>query len=404
MIDNFYSEGNEPTHTLFYMPQPALTFNSVVVRKYSMGVFGIVFDQEGPSTYLTVSECEGLNNYAISIHKGRTIGAATFVNNLFDYDDLPGAFDLDATSAAHSYYLNKGRARYGSKLIADSVTVASYAEGSEPASPIAGQQIFDSSVSRPSFYIGSAWKQAAFVDDATDLSKLLSSYCVDAWDPAIYKYRTVVSGGLDTLTGVLHGSAGAAVDAAHRPVWNASDEIFRGRPSFSCTVAGGQYMIVSSIATQPIGTPLGAFIVGRLTGSLPQTGNRNFLWSSALSVFADDTDNAGANGWQATENNSSPARRNGATLTHDLNGHVMTVGNRAASGEFDFLIDGLRNGFADNNDSLASSFSGPLQFGAFNGTASDVTIAYIALLNQPLPLAIETKAIAMANQIYGLGF
>lgn len=410
-----YSEGTpSPSATLF--KSSSITSESMLtVTRYITGVaIATAFDMD-TNTVLFVTEC--LLPAVTKVFKAapandNNAGPYCFLNNegFADAADAldAGKFDVNAFARARLYVARGGQVYSGGETIHGQQTrLASIAEGSESASPVAGQIHFNATQDRPRVRGASAFRDVALVDDPRNLIKLLAPYG-ESFDPGVYKKRSVISGELDQLLGSA-GSACNAIDSTHRPTWNASDEFFAGRPSFSCDQTAGKYAKITTLAAaMAAGSRPGIFLVGRATGALLASPRRRFIDSSTIQLYGQDGD-TGANQWACTNLGTTTPQGAAKSFTSDLNPHVFVAGTRAASGNnWTLVVDGDSTVIFNTADEtgLTGSFSGPVGVGGYiTGTpqAANATIAFFCLLYQPLPLSIEQRAIEMANSIFGLG-
>lgn len=261
---DFYYEGFAPT--LIKLNAPGVSYSTFEVHGLHLGGSPAVLLDVDAFNNVTLTNVYNAGN-AGTILKARN-GAPVLLVNVADPISLPGKFDLDAASLANLVCIgHAGQQFTGSRFIAArGFGLSSFADGSEPASPLAGDLVRDSTYDRPKVRAVSSWRRLAYVDDDTnELSALLAPHCNDIFDPRIKRLRSVISGGLDALTGSLAGSVISAPASGQRPVWNASDDAFGGQPSFSCAKSGDHFIKGTLAAAIASGSRPGLFVVFRAT-------------------------------------------------------------------------------------------------------------------------------------------
>lgn len=404
---DYYWEGTEPTTVLFKCVTPSGTYNQLDVYGFHVGGTPAVFLDTDAFT-----NCSARNIYNVSqcgtILKSRN-GSNVLLENCGDPVTQPGKFDLDAASRATLVCTGFGGTQWtGARLTGDrGFALPSYALGSEPSSPAAGDTHRDSTYDRPVYRSSSAWKRLPFIDDDNALTALLTPHCVEIWDPRVYSKRSVIAGEIDTLTGLLNGTVLSAPSSSARPAWNASDEIFGGKPSFSCAFTGNRYLSGTLATTIAAGSRPGMFVVFRCLPSTLDANRRQAVLiekgsdhTSAQAVGMTDSNLATAP-YAALTGSGTSGLVNGAALL-DANGHVVlaysdvtkrlnvdlsTQTTAADPGTTPSIIDTAR---------LGAAWTGAAVVGC------NATIAYAAVLNEALDVDTQARVIKLAMTLYGL--
>lgn len=403
-FQGFYWEGLNAATIMFKLSTPGGGFNHLDIRGFHLGGSPATFLDVDYANNVTAKNIYTISNAATTL-KARN-GAVVQLENCGDPITLPGKFDLDAASRALLVCTGFGGTQFtGARITSDrGFALPAYATGAEPSSPAAGDLHRDSTYDRPVVRTASAWKRVAFVDDDNGLTSLLSPHCVEIWDPRLYKLRSVIAGEIDTLTGVLNGTVVSAPSSSARPAWNATDDIFGNRPSFSCAFTGGRFLSGTLATTIAAGSRPGVFVVFRCS---PSTLDANRRQAVVIEHVADHTSTYGVG---MTDSNLATgaygfqygvALLNGAALL-DAFGHVAMV----YSDTVGRLNVDLATQVTGTDPGVTSNIIETAHLGAaYDGAAyqgCNITIAYCAVLKEALDVDTQARVIKLAMSQYGL--
>lgn len=405
VLFDFYYEGFCPK--IFKLNTPGTSYNTVDIHGFHLGGSPAVFMDVEDFTNLTMTNIYNVQN-AGTILKARGNNAC-FLRNAGDPIATPGKFDLDASSDRNLVCFGAGGAQYiGTRIVANrGYGLPSYATGSEPASPVVGDIIRNSDYDRPSVKAASAWRRVSYLDDEIDLNSILAPHCAEIFDPRIKRKRTVISSELNALLGLLNSSSVAALTSGQRPAWNASDDAFGGHPSFTCSLAGDKFLQGTLAVPVPVGSHPGVFLVFRVNTAGTDAARRAIVVlenpSVSVNILCGYSD---LNQATVPYCYFTPSVGNTVLLTSpprsDADSHLMVV--QADPGPilyFDGTLDvvGADTGLTSHALSKAT-LGGVFDSSIFRGC--DVTIAYAAILKQPMPADIRARAEKAAIAKYAL--
>lgn len=401
---DMYWEGINPDMIMFKCQVPSLTYNVLEVRGFHVGgepdtfldvdaFTNVVLDQ-----IYNIAQCE-------KILKARNGPGVTILNS-GDPITLPAKFDLDAASAAKLVCLGSSGPQYtgGRSYSAHGTNMLSFANGAEPGTPEAGDTIRDSTYDRPSYRSSAAWNRVAFVSDDNDLTALLTPYAEDIWDPSVAAKRSVITGGLDSLTGLVNGAVLSAPASGQRPAWNIADDRFGGRPTFSCAFSGDRYLTGTLAHSLGLTTQYGMLVVFRANVAGADANRRAaIVVEEAAHAFGSIV------GYGDLNDATHPYTYIGATnpflgpASLDLFGHVVLAVTNLTADKFYFdsqaVVTG--NGFVG----LATALNTTRLGGCFDSSVirgCDVTIAYAAVLKAEIPSDVRTRINRIAQSKFGL--
>jgi hypothetical protein len=402
---DYYYEGFCPL--MLKMNVPSVTYNQVDIHGFQLNGAPAVFADIDQFNNLRITN---LFNWvqATTVLKARN-GAACMLINSGDPISQPGKFDLDAASAANLVCLGYGSPQYfGPRVVAArGYSLPSFATGSEPVSAADGDVVRDSTYDRPTVKTSSAWKRVAYADDENELSALLRPYCAEIIDPRIKRLRSIISGNVDVLTGLLHASSIAAPASGQRPVWNAADDFFGGQPSFSCAYAGDHFLQGTLAAPIAAGSRAGVFVVFRANVAGNDANRRlTALVDSSTQAIAIACGYADANNASVPYVYIIPAVGFGGALlgaaSSDVYGHIQVADAEPVSSFYFDENAAVTTGDAGvtSHDMNRLTLGGSFDSLIFKGC--DVTIAYAAALKQALPPELRLRATRIAMTKYGL--
>ncbi len=120
------------------------------------------------------------------------------------------------------------------------------------------------------------WYVAGQVSAPPTLTDLLKPYAVDIFDPSVSASLSLVSGNVQSITGLIAGNTLVAAGAGNRPAVLTSSSAFGGNAYIQCLEAGDKTLANGAVATPlKTGELPGIFYVGRIPGAVT-TGNRSF--------------------------------------------------------------------------------------------------------------------------------
>lgn len=395
LISDFYYEGFCPT--ILKLNSPTGSFNQVNIHRFHLGGSPALFADTDLFNNLTIMDLYGAGN-ATKVLKSRN-GAPVLLVNVTDPISSPDKFDLDAASAAALTCVQMGGVQYSGNQMhsAKGFSLPSFATGSEPGSMANGTVVRDSTYDRPSVKMASAWKRVAFSDDLnSELNAMLAPYSADIFDPRIKRMRSVISGALDSLTGLVHSTPLAALTSGQRPTWNASDDAFGGHPSFTCSLTGNKFLQGTLAVPVAVGSRPGLFVVFRVNTAGTDAARRAIAVcenpSQPVNLFMGYSDLN-----QATTPYCyyTPSIGGGAVVTaparSDADPHLMVV--NAEPGPYLYLdgqlaITGGDLGVTTHALSLVT-LGGVFDSSIYAGC--EVTIAYAAVLKQGIPADLQAR-------------
>lgn len=407
IMADWYTEGTAGTETLFYMPTPSITSNEFTIERYTIqSPLAKCFDA-GTSVALNARDLNGVSQ-ATTFLKAR--GTKVHVENCETPDTDAGIFDLDASALANGTFLHYGSARFGAGLHAASLRSDTFAEGSEPASPGAGQRVFNTRSKRPRMYDGAAWRDVGYYADGITLTDLLRPYAEAIFDPRVFTSRSIISGEVDTLTDIVNGAVLSAPSSIRRPTWTLADAKFGGEPSVTCVQASDKMLSGTLAHTISSASRVSFLGIAYATGAFPEAHPiRRRLFNTdespgVLGGYGWDDDNG--SGWTLTSSAGNAAVVSGLG---DGNPRLW-IGNDEFDGSLWTWRGSIDNSVGTNvpggDPGGSLSVINTLHFGAFDtgsGHASNIAIGYFALLKTPLPTEVRKRAQALASAEFKLG-
>lgn len=405
VLFDFYYEGFCPK--IFKLNTPSTSYNTVDIHGFHVGGNPAVLMDVEDFTNLTMTNIYNVQQ-ATTILKARGNNAC-FLRNAGDPISTPGKFDLDAQSAGNLVCFGAGSAQYiGTRIVANrGYGLPSYATGSEPASPVVGDTIRNSDYDRPSVKAASSWRRASYLDDDIDLNSMLAPYCADIFDPRIKKKRSVISGALDALLGLINSSSIAALTSGQRPTWNASDDAFGGHPSFTCTISGNKFLQGTLAVPVAVGSHPGVFVVFRVNTAGTDAARRGIIVlenpSQPVNIFCgySDLNNATFPYCYFTPSVGNTVLLNSPPRT-DADAHLMLVQPEPGP---NLYFDGVHDLVGSDVGLTSHAMSRVTLGGVFDSliyAGCDVTIAYAAVLKQPMLADFRARVEKAAIAKYAL--
>jgi hypothetical protein len=410
VLHDVYHEGFPGT--IFKMAMPAVTFNRLEVYSLHLGSSPDIFAEIDANCAFSAHYINRIGT-ATTILKARNGGNANLVG-CGDPVDQPGKFDLDTASRAALVCVSNGSTGVtftGSKMAADKgFTTPGFATGGEPTGST-GDVTYNTTDSRLAFKTDSGWKRVGISDDPVDLTSLLEPYAAEIFDPGVYKTRSIVSGNLDALTGLLNGSTVSAPAAGQRPTWTAADDLFGGKPSFTCALTGNHYLQGALATTIAAGAYAGLFVVYAVPGGTDDPVNRRVIAGiehaadhGSLIIVGQSDLNQSNKVYSFASGTNSGTFAVGATGT-DAYGHVAYASNSSLDSfvhvyrDVEATATGLTPGVSGSIIDRVT-LGGVWDSAAYVGC--NITIAYVAVLSSTLSPDTITKVRRAALAKYNL--
>lgn len=412
VIYDFYYESNNTDMTMFKCNPPSVTYNILEVHGFHLGGGPAIFlDTDGTSTGVVLDQVYSIGQ-AAKIVKARNGSPITLINSGSPIS-TPSKFDLDAASAAVLVAVEPGTNYVGGKHYAiNAFALPAANENSEPASPTDGDLRYNASSNRPRVRASSTWRDLAYADDSLSLTDLLAPYAADIFDPRMAAKRSVSSGELVSLTGLVAGNVISAPSSGQRPTFTTADDDFAGNASFTCeNASSGKFLGGSLSPTIASNSYPGLFIVGRVV--TPKGGSgRCFLaaienagHTVSMAISADDVNAPGhwGSAWVSTNVTISVASAGIDTAPHVYACYSDPPQLGAQGVRFD--LEALHVDAPGAGGGSAAAID-TLHIGAgWNSSAyegGDVTIAYLAVLKSVVPVSVMTRAISLARARFGV--
>lgn len=407
VLYDIYWEGINADRVQFKMGTPAVTFNTLEVHGFQNGGDPDIFlDVDTANTCVldNIYQIGQCNTYV----KGRN-GAVVHMINSGDPANDPTKFDLDTTTLLKLTCTNNGNTYVGTKHRAvGGFALPEYAEGQEPGAAETGDLIRNTLSVRPRFKGASAWSDLAFASDPSDLTSILAPYAVEIFDPAVFRTRTINTGEVETLVGVLNGTSLSAPTSGQRPAFTAADDYFGGKPSFTCALTGDHFLTGTLATTIPIGSHAGLFVVYRVPGGTNDPANRRAV--AVIEKASDHTSAVTVGQSDLNQSNKAYAFVSGAASSQFAVGATGTDAyGHAAYGYADSFVH-----LARDQEAIATGLTPGVTGsvidkitigGVFNSLAyvgCDITVAYVAVLSSTLSADDITKALKAALAKYSL--
>jgi hypothetical protein len=406
---NCYHEGGDGSQT-FFKSSDITNSSTLLVQGLRLGNPVAIFADIANNTRLVVRDCFTLANalkYLKCVETSEPIvEPIEFSNNSINPADVldPSKFELSAVAMAKLTVREGGRMWNGGKMWHGMpVQLAAFAEGSEPASPVESELLWNATTHRPRVRGASAHHDVALADDPVTLVDLLKAKASDVWDLNVAAKRSVTGGGLNSVTGLLHATSLAENSGgATRPPFTAANAAFNNRATVTF-VAGSSTFLRSTLA-DPIlaGEYAALFIVCALGDPTVSGVNRiiaNLPGTGGLFLGAND----GNVGIQTYYGNQFAQNTHGAAdsfphaiyvdpwVENNFHGRVLVDGVTGTAG----------SGIAPAPSGSLSSFDVGGQ--ASGLVASDMTVGIVALLHSPLSPPELARAFALAAQLYAIG-
>lgn len=256
------------------------------------------------------------------------------------------------------------------------------------------------------------WYVAGQVSPAPTLTDLLRPYVVDIFDPSVSASVSLVSGNVQTITGLVAGNTLSAPGAGNRPALLSSPSAFAGNSYIQCLEAGNKTVSNAAVATPLLtGALPGLFYVGRVTGALT-TGNRSLAVRSAGGNFTVQTgaldDNSATGMWTQIYNNPASqilinAAAPPATYSYLTQSIVRYDGSlrwaqyvNSAIANFEPATNLVTAATPENLETWILTSPSSLNVG------KDIDYAYVAVLKSRIPPDDVAKIMAAAKTRFNL--
>jgi hypothetical protein len=410
-FEGCYHEGATGTQTFFKVNTPS-SYTTLVVERLRLGNPVAVFADVTDYTRLVVGECYTLGNaikYLKALPSGGGGGANApiyFINNSIDVADATNSakFETNAYSLPMLTVIEGGGVYHGGKSThGSSIKLGSFAEGSEPASPVESDLMWNTSTHRPRARTNTAHRDLAYADDPVTLVDLMRAKASDVWDLNVAAKRSVTSGGLNSVGGLIHGSSLAENSGgASRPTFTASNAAFGNRGTVTFTVGSSTFLRTTLADPIVAGEYAALFIVLGLGNPAVSGANRilaNLPGTGGFFLGAND----GNVGTQTYYGTNFAQNTHGAT---DSFAHAIYLDPWLDNGAHArVLVDGLTGTAGSGTAPAASGSLSSFDVGgqATGLVASDATVAFVALLHSPLSVAELSRAFALSAQLYAIG-
>lgn len=426
-----YTEGDNPAAALFKSTSITSDSRVVIYRYTNTNELACVCDVD-VNTNVTVEGClfapstKALK--ATPTHDGNA-GPYRFINNVhIDADDALDSSIFDCNDLAlKRLYISRGGRTYvgGEQISGNAIRLAAFAEDQEPSvvspgeygSPVEAQMTYNTTTHRPRVRGESAAAHdVAYTDDPRGVTGLIKPYATMIIDPRVFKLRSVISGGLDTLADVLHpATLASAPSSIRRPTFNAASDAFGGKPTFTCVKADDKMLSITLDTAIPIGAYPGLIVVCRAT-TANQTGTARRALSSIGPEFRISLldDQEATNLWGAKYTGSAAYQLttvSGGNNDQYAHAGVLQQTPDSPGTHTELRVDGNRaTGFISvptvtDPGGLATAITGAYigAIDASTGNAADLEIAYVALLKQALPDNVLSAFWELADAEWALG-
>lgn len=406
LIEGAYWEGIV-SQSIFKLGAPTVAANTVEIKRFISGGVPIFMDASGPSTDVTLDTIIGAFSASTSFVKARNLDRLTIINPGGDYDTWVGKFDLDTTSRGNMFYRDGGYVRSGgAQFVGTTLNLAGYAQGFEPT---ASNQavVFNTSTSRARVKALGSWNDIALTSDAFTLYDLLSPYAVEIFDFGVSASLTTSITAPTAVVGLQHATSATNGVGGQSPAVAASQR-FRGQYGATCTydaAATTSKFFKGTLATSvAAGARPGVFVVFAPSTTSTAAAQRCPIGlkgaSDSFKVDFDDG-NTGASGLNVYYKAATVALSGITTST--IRPHVLYAA--ATSGGFDYQFDGVTGNTGPSSAVLTAPLT-TVTIGcsgdAGDNTGSDVTVLFLAVLNQSVPSQIVDKAQKLAKTLYGI--
>lgn len=230
----------------------------------------------------------------------------------------------------------------------------------------------------------------------------------EIWDPRAANKRTVASGDLQALAGMLTGVSMGPQNASHYVTFQPTNANFGGQPTWSnvagAAAVGGAMKATLNTNIVPVGCKPGLFVVYRLPSASVVAGHRLVLWddgTTTVYVGAADSNNGGHFGGAWPVNGINIVKPADTLPTACFNGYAFyypqrrvqlhTFQNNAAAGGYETGTVAAAPGTL----TVMGSYLG--------GIISAAEIAYVAVLKRIPTLAEIELMLDLANNEWELG-
>lgn len=257
-----------------------------------------------------------------------------------------------------------------------------------------------------------SWYVAGQAEPDPTLTQLLRPYAVDIFDPSVSASVSLVSGAVQSITGLVAGNTLVAAGAGNRPAILTSSTAFGGNSYIQCLEAGNKTLANGAVATPVLAGELpGLFYVGRVTGALT-TGNRTAAVRGAggnFTVQSGAVDNNSATGmWSQIYNNPASqilinAAAPPATYSYLTQSIVRYDGSlrwaqfvNSSIANFEPAVNLVTAATPENLETWILTAPTSLS------TGRDVDYAYVAVLKNRIPQDDVVKIMAAAKTRFNL--
>jgi hypothetical protein len=318
--------------------------------------------------------------------------------------------DRGGANGSMSIGLTPARSGVALQLAGGAFALAPYTAGTEPS--LAEDNDMIAREDGPAVKLSGSWHSLAFRGELNpSLIGLLTPYASEIFDLGVAGKVEVISGEVNSITGLLYGDVLSAPSSGRRPAYSASDAKFRGAPSLTSSSASSGKYLIGTLAGAPaaIGDYPGLLIIGYKIGGTaglmrPFIALQNAAGDgNTLVIAANDSNDPH---WYAIDDRTAVSGNNWPILTSepmDEFARVMLAWQKPAEGLY------FRVG---SNEAAAGPTQGPNDvalpkavLGAcWTGsaiTAESVAITFAAYLKSPPPQNVIDQVIPIAQDRYG---
>jgi hypothetical protein len=318
--------------------------------------------------------------------------------------------DRGGAHGSISVGLEPARSGVALQLAGGAFALAPYTSGTEPS--LAEDNDMIARPDGPAVKLAGSWHALAFREELNlSVIGLLAPYASEIFDLGSTRLVEVISGEVNSLTGLLYGDVLSAPSSGRRPAYTASDPKFRGAPCMTSSPASsGKYLIGDLSHGSGIGDTPALLLVGYKIGSTAPTLRAFMAVQNAaangntLLIASDDVNAAGY--WYAVDDRTAVAGSNFATLTTepmDEFARVLMAWQKPAEGLY-LRVNGheVANGPTQgpNDVALPKAVLGACWTGAAI-TAESVAVTLAVYFKNPPPQPVIDKAFQLLQDRYG---
>lgn len=305
--------------------------------------------------------------------------------------------------------LEPARSGVALQLAGGSFALAPYTYGTEPS--VAEDNDMIARPDGPAVMLSDSWHALAFRDELTpSLIGLIAPYASEIYDLGATRLVEVISGEVNSITGLLHGDVLSAPSSGRRPAYSASDAKFRGAPSLTTSNASSGKYLIGTLVGDPagIGASPGLLVVGYKVGSLAGTMRAFVTLQNAAAngnpivIAANDANDP--NWYCLDERTAVPGTAWASLTTEPMDAFARVMMAYQKPGGLNFrvgsheLLVGPDQG--PNDVALPTAMLGAAYTGSAI-TAESAAITFAAYLKASPPQSVIDKIFQIAQDRYG---